>query len=333
MYFLCVMVDSAQSRKKRGLGHRPAGQSVVSGTSRAEEQGPTSGMSLDKADFLKLVRTVSGSAAEVGEEGAGEADRVVDGLKTLRKHDVTLELLSETEAGKKLKKLSKHKHSEIAAAAMEVVHAWKKKLKERSGGKGEGGDEGGEVVGRERREEVRPVVVERSAPGELRKIGEPVRDKVRKEFADALKKDFDKVGGDPNRCAVEIEVAVFKQNSGVTPGYKAKFRSLVFNLKDPKNSSLRRRILQGDLSGDVLVTLPSEELANEEKRTQNEEIKKKLLIDCERGKIAAATTDQFRCGKCKMSKCVYHQMQTRSADEPMTTFVTCTNCNNRWKFC
>jgi len=26
-------------------------------------------------------------------------------------------------------------------------------------------------------------------------------------------------------------------------------------------------------------------------------------------------------------------MQTRSADEPMTTFVTCHNCNNRWKFC
>ena len=26
------------------------------------------------------------------------------------------------------------------------------------------------------------------------------------------------------------------------------------------------------------------------------------------------------------------QMQTRSADEPMTTFVTCTVCNNRWKF-
>lgn len=25
--------------------------------------------------------------------------------------------------------------------------------------------------------------------------------------------------------------------------------------------------------------------------------------------------------------------QTRSADEPMTTFVTCTNCGNKWKFC
>jgi len=61
---------------------------------------------------------------------------------------------------------------------------------------------------------------------------------------------------------------------------------------------------------------------------------------------------QFKCGKCKSTKTTYYQMQTRSADEPMvsslllffmlivirtntpaqqTTFVTCMNCNNRWK--
>lgn len=41
----------------------------------------------------------------------------------------------------------------------------------------------------------------------------------------------------------------------------------------------------------------------------------------------------FRCGKCKTRKTTYYQMQTRSADEPMTTFVTCINCGNKWKFC
>lgn len=39
----------------------------------------------------------------------------------------------------------------------------------------------------------------------------------------------------------------------------------------------------------------------------------------------------FKCGKCKSRKTVYYQMQTRSADEPMTTYVTCKNCENRWK--
>ena len=42
-------------------------------------------------------------------------------------------------------------------------------------------------------------------------------------------------------------------------------------------------------------------------------------------------TDMFRCGKCKKNNCTYYQMQTRSADEPMTTFITCLNCSNRWK--
>jgi DNA-directed RNA polymerase subunit M/transcription elongation factor TFIIS len=40
---------------------------------------------------------------------------------------------------------------------------------------------------------------------------------------------------------------------------------------------------------------------------------------------------QFKCGKCKSVKTTYDQLQTRSADEPMTTYVTCLGCSNRWK--
>jgi len=39
----------------------------------------------------------------------------------------------------------------------------------------------------------------------------------------------------------------------------------------------------------------------------------------------------FKCGKCKSKKTDYYQLQTRSADEPMTTYVTCKECGNRWK--
>jgi len=44
-----------------------------------------------------------------------------------------------------------------------------------------------------------------------------------------------------------------------------------------------------------------------------------------------ASTDDFKCWKCKSKKCTYYQLQTRSSDEPMTTFVTCLDCGNRWK--
>ena len=45
----------------------------------------------------------------------------------------------------------------------------------------------------------------------------------------------------------------------------------------------------------------------------------------------AAATDTFTCRKCKSNQCTYYQMQTRSADEPMTTFVCCIKCSARWK--
>jgi len=44
-----------------------------------------------------------------------------------------------------------------------------------------------------------------------------------------------------------------------------------------------------------------------------------------------AMTDEFKCGRCKSRKCTYYELQTRSADEAMTTFITCLNCGNRWK--
>jgi DNA-directed RNA polymerase subunit M/transcription elongation factor TFIIS len=41
---------------------------------------------------------------------------------------------------------------------------------------------------------------------------------------------------------------------------------------------------------------------------------------------------EFKCRRCKSNNCTYYQLQTRSADEPMTTFVSCQECGNRWKF-
>ena len=40
----------------------------------------------------------------------------------------------------------------------------------------------------------------------------------------------------------------------------------------------------------------------------------------------------FTCGRCKKKECTYYQLQTRSADEPMTTFVSCLICGNKWAF-
>ena len=48
------------------------------------------------------------------------------------------------------------------------------------------------------------------------------------------------------------------------------------------------------------------------------------------GNLAMAT-DRFRCSQCKKKMCSYYELQTRSADEPMTIFVSCLNCGKQWK--
>lgn len=42
-------------------------------------------------------------------------------------------------------------------------------------------------------------------------------------------------------------------------------------------------------------------------------------------------SDMFKCKKCGKSRTRYWEMQTRSADEPMTIFIRCLNCGKEWR--
>ena len=56
--------------------------------------------------------------------------------------------------------------------------------------------------------------------------------------------------------------------------------------------------------------------------------KKTIINDGKETKLSS----EFVCFKCKKNNCSHYQLQTRSADEPMTTFISCNECGNRWKF-
>lgn len=72
-------------------------------------------------------------------------------------------------------------------------------------------------------------------------------------------------------------------------------------------------------------------MASEESKARDRKLAEEALFKARGATSAQAETDMFKCGKCRGRKCTYFQMQTRSADEPMTTFVTCVNCGNHWK--
>ena len=114
--------------------------------------------------------------------------------------------------------------------------------------------------------------------------------------------------------------------------YVNKGRSLYINIKPDsyiKNKKLFERIKNQEITPKELVNMTSQDLFPENwKQLIDEKYKKnKILYETKK----EAMTDQFKCRKCGSRETCYYEMQTRSADEPMTIFITCIECGNRWK--
>lgn len=84
--------------------------------------------------------------------------------------------------------------------------------------------------------------------------------------------------------------------------------------------------------------LKSFELASATAEILNPDVYKEILEinrekEMKKAEFQDAQEGAFTCRKCGSNRTQYYQLQTRSADEPMTTFVSCTKCGARWKFC
>jgi DNA-directed RNA polymerase subunit M/transcription elongation factor TFIIS len=112
--------------------------------------------------------------------------------------------------------------------------------------------------------------------------------------------------------------------------YRHKFLEIIQNLK--RSPTLKNHILEKKLkTKDVVEMLPHElhpggpyDVCMEQKMYK--EMRKQALID-----EAKNLEGFFTCNRCKSKKTSYYQLQTRSADEPMTTYVSCLNCGKNWK--
>lgn len=133
--------------------------------------------------------------------------------------------------------------------------------------------------------------------------------------------------------ARDIESHVFKaERMDTSSKYAQRLRTITSNLRQKNNPELRERIINGELPAAQLINMSVKDLAPESLRQELEEIKRRNLYNAQGATQERAVTDRFTCGKCKEKKVSYYQLQTRSADEPLTTFCTCENCGNRWKF-
>ena len=114
--------------------------------------------------------------------------------------------------------------------------------------------------------------------------------------------------------------------------YMCSLRRLISNL-DPKtyvkNTNLLPRLLSKDLSIETLATMNVMDF----QPTLYAGLRERMLLR-EKQQLEgnkAMATDMFKCGRCHKRETTFYELQTRSADEPMTKFITCVNCGNHWR--
>lgn len=92
----------------------------------------------------------------------------------------------------------------------------------------------------------------------------------------------------------------------------------------------KTRLLEGEITPVQLAEFSPMDLHS---NRWKEQVEKQIEKDKHLYENSGNASIYLYCSVCKKkSKCDYYQMQTRSADEPMTTFVTCLECDKRWKF-
>ncbi len=110
------------------------------------------------------------------------------------------------------------------------------------------------------------------------------RERVRKQLEEAFSRvDCEGIlstGHDLVQVATSVESAMFRK-IGLSNGIKkAKYQSVLFNLKDPQNPDLRRKVLVGEIEPEKLVTMTAEEMASHKRKGENVQIQVKLLQKC-----------------------------------------------------
>jgi len=314
---------------------------------------------------LLLVNDLKKSLSkELGE--TCDVERARDILNQLDQCEMTLQILSDSLVGTVVSKFKANEDSNVAAKAKGLIKKWKQLAKQ---AQTSSSSTNVKVTKAAHSSPPTQTVEPKMAATSAKKTSAPAIDALepqewdnlpplRKNTAKKLLAVFElskeSLGSaDIHESAIkslttdrasEVEQASHEYAKGNKDAYLDKIRSLVFNLK--KNTQLRENVLFGGVSSESLVKMSPNELATDEKIKEREAqvaiLKDSRRLDWDQANEAKVNemcgikgdllkASLFECGRCKSHKTTSTQKQTRSADEPMTVFVLCLNCGNRWK--
>lgn len=126
--------------------------------------------------------------------------------------------------------------------------------------------------------------------------------------------------------ATNLQIVKKWENPLFVQIYVNRLHSVFVNIADPVIAEkLRTRNIQPQ----DFAELSHQEMAPEKWKCV---LEKKAKRDASKFENTMhASTDMFKCKKCKSKKCSYYELQTRSADESMTIFIQCLDCGKQWK--
>jgi transcription elongation factor S-II len=168
-----------------------------------------------------------------------------------------------------------------------------------------------------------------------------IQEKFFEKIIELLDEHSISVHENEKKISVNIEKAVFNyaikestqrkiikkwENPYFVQLYLDRLRTIFTNIS---NMEIIRQIHSGELSPQNFVFMTHQEMNPER---WSELIQQKIKRDASKFNTnIEASTDMFTCKKCKSKKCTYYELQTRSADEPATIFITCLDCGKHWK--
>ncbi|XP_014671244.1 PREDICTED: transcription elongation factor A protein 1-like isoform X3 [Priapulus caudatus] len=301
-------------------------------------------------EVLRVGKKLEKMVAKKNTEGA------LDLLKALQNMPITLEVLQKTRIGMSVNSLRKQsKDEDVGTLAKALIKVWKKllsgsnqqpanyslptsvsttsltSLAKESNGRDTDVADSKDNNGASNAEKAQCSF----RADNIQATNDSLRLKCREMITMALKSDPqpESVVYAHEDLAAQIEDIIFKEFGNTDMKYKTRVRSRVANLKDPKNPMLKERVLVGMIEPERIAVMSSEEMASDDLKDLRKKLTKEAINDHQMSVQGGTETDLFKCGRCRKTRCTYNQVQTRSADEPMTTFVFCLECGHRWKFC
>jgi len=160
----------------------------------------------------------------------------------------------------------------------------------------------------------------------------PLRMRVKKVVTDMFGEDFEHVIFKTSYdVASKQEIRKAWGSLAFRDIYLATSRRIIGNMNPAsyvQNKNLLERYTNNELTLEQIANQNYYEMCPEQWDVMVDRQAKREKIQLD-GDFSRAT-DKWMCNGCKMRKCTYYELQTRSADEPMTIFIQCLNCGKRW---